>query len=99
MLDKFIEGFLWGVFIMGAMVPVFAGLALWTFVGRKFVKRKEPIIELIEELDGMEEPPPLPEPEPPPQYRFQASTIVRPPNVVSKEEIERDRREDGEDEE
>lgn len=99
MIEKILEGLAWGLFFVAAVVPVAAFSVAWSWLWPLLRKSKETEIELLAKLfeDQPEEPPELPEesPELPidedmPPYRFTASTIVRPPKVIRKADVEDD---------
>ncbi len=95
MVESFVEGVRWGVWLLGAMVPVAAiiGLAVTLFrlLGREIVV----VGELVEDDDDLPdldfdfgEDPEIFKPEV--DVRYMPSTIVRPPNVVTREEAEKE---------
>lgn len=98
MIEKILEGLAWGLFFVAAIVPVAAFSVAWSWLGPLVIKPKEKenelLAKLFEELPELpelpEESPEIPINEEPPTYRFTASTIVRPPNVIRKEDVEDD---------
>ena len=101
MIENILEGLSWGLFFVAAIIPVASFTIAWSWLAPLLRKSKERENELLarlfEELPELpeEEEPELPEePEEPideePQYRYVASTIVRPPNVIRKEDVEDD---------
>lgn len=84
MLEKLLEGLAWGLWTAGILVPVMGLFVVWRWVGPKILPPAEEEAEVLEET--FEEPPPMPEPndEAQFQYRYPASTIVRPPKVISR---------------
>ena len=94
-LEMILKGLSWGLFGVAVLVPLCAFSVAWSHLGpvlRRKVEQEE--LELLTDLfeeDEDEPEPDLPSNEKPAQrYRFTPSTIVRPPNVVRKEDIEND---------
>lgn len=94
MLEKLLEGLSWGVLIVGGLIPIAAFAVAWSWLGPK-LKKPDEDLALLDTI--FEEPPPMPEHEPPQSYRYTASTIVRPPNVVRLEDAKK-RESNGEEE-
>lgn len=89
-LEMFLKGLSWGLFGVAALTPICAFSVAWSYLGPILRKQKEEELELLTDLfEEYEEEPPIPE-NPPQRYRFVASTIVRPPNVVRREDTEND---------
>lgn len=90
-LEMMLKGLSWGIFCVSVLVPICAFSVAWSHLGPILRKRKDEELELLTDLleEDFEEEPPLPDnKEVSPRYRFTASTIVRPPPVVRKEDIE-----------
>ncbi len=91
-LEKILEGLSWGLFVVAILVPIASFNVAWSWLGPILKKQKEEERELLTDLfeEEFEEEPPLPDNEEsqPPRYRFTASTIVRPPNVIRREDSE-----------
>jgi len=95
-IEKILEGLSWGVFIVAVILPVVTFSVIWNWLGpklrRQVVEEEEFLPELIEEPgEHPDIEPELPdiEPEPlnrSPAYRFIASTIVRPPKIIRRDE-------------
>ncbi len=84
-LEMLLKGLSWGVFFVALLIPIACFNVAWSWLGPRLRKPVEPLTEEV-----FEEKPELPDNEegPPPRYRFTPSTIVRPPNVVRREDIE-----------
>jgi len=79
MVEKLLEGFSWGIMVVGGLIPVAAFAIAWSWLGPKLKKPEEDLAL----LDAMfEKPPEMPEHEEPQVFKYTPSTIVRPPNVV-----------------
>jgi len=79
MVEKLLEGFSWGIMVVGGLIPVAAFAVAWSWLGPKLKKPEEDLAL----LDAMfEKPPEMPEHEEPQIFKYTPSTIVRPPNVV-----------------
>ena len=90
-LEKILEGLSWGLFGVSALIPLCAFSVAWSYLGPILRKSKDDRIELLDDLfeeDTDEAEPELPTPEIHKPYRFTASTIVRPPNIVRREDSE-----------
>jgi hypothetical protein len=92
--EMMLKGLSWGLFGVSALIPLCAFSVAWSYLGPILRKQKEEELELLTDLfeEEFEEEPPLPESEekPPQRYRFVASTIVRPPNIIRREDTEND---------
>ena len=89
-LDMILSGLSWGLFGVAALVPIAAFSVAWSWLG-PILKRTEEQQEELEALTELfeEDEPDLPSNEgPPPRYRYTASTIVRPPNIIRREDSE-----------
>ena len=84
MVEKLLEGFSWGIMVVGGLIPVAAFAIAWSWLGPKLKKPEESLLDTI-----FEEAPEMPEHEEPPLYRFSPSTIVRPPNVVRLKDVKK----------
>lgn len=78
MVEKLLEGFSWGIMVVGGLIPVAAFAIAWSWLGPK-LKKPEEDLALLDTM--FEQPPEMPEHEAP-QLKYTPSTIVRPPNVV-----------------
>jgi hypothetical protein len=96
-LEKLLQGLSWGLFFVSVLIPVLSFSVAWSWLGPILRRPKEDLEEL--EKFVLEDPPDLPEPpelpelpkeKPPPRYRFVASTIVRPPKVIRREDKDED---------
>ena len=92
MIEKILEGLAWGLFIVAAIVPVASFSVAWSWLGPLLIKPKEKENDLLAKLfeKPLEEPPEFPLNEEEPPLRFTPSTIVRPPNVIRKKDVEDD---------
>lgn len=90
-LEMILKGFSWGLFGVAVLIPLCAFNIAWSHLGPILRKQREEELEVLTDLleEEFEEEPPLPESEPP-RYKYIASTIVRPPNVIRKEDSEND---------
>ena len=91
-IEMILKGLSWGLFGVSALIPLCAFSVAWSHLGPILRKQKEEELELLTDLfeEEFEETPALPANEPP-RYRYPTpSTIVRPPNVVRREDIEND---------
>jgi hypothetical protein len=93
-----LKGLSWGLFGVAALIPLYAFSIAWSWLGPILRKSAEDELELLTDVfeEDFEEEPELPsnEEEPPPRYKYIASTIVRPPHVIRREDNE-DGDEDG----
>ncbi len=89
-LEMILKGISWGLFGVAALIPLCAFGVAWSYLGPILRKQKEEELEILTDIFEEDEPPELPKEEPPPRYKYTASTIVRPPNVVRREDIEND---------
>ena len=91
-LEKILEGLSWGLFVVAILVPIVSFNIAWSWLEPILRKQKEEELELLTDLleEEFEEEPPLPDNEEPQRqhYRFTASTIVRPPNVIRRKDNE-----------
>jgi hypothetical protein len=89
-LEMILKGLSWGVFGVSALIPICAFGVAWSYLGPMLRKQKEEELELLTDLfEEDEELPELPDnEESPPRYKYVASTIVRPPHVVRREDDE-----------
>ena len=91
MLTLFVNGLLFGIWLLGALTPLFVVLAITGVALYRLLREED-----IDAATFMEDfPPELPtsEPpsEPPPErHRFIASTIVRPPEISERKEKDED---------
>ncbi len=89
-LEKILWGLSWGLGIVALLVPVCSFTIAWSWLRPILNRPKEVLADVFEE--EFEEEPPLPEnppsEEPPQRYRFVASTIVRPPNIIRRKDSE-----------
>lgn len=89
MITLFLEGLVFGIWLLGAMTPL---LLLAAVVGATLYRLfREEYIDAATFIEDFPPEIPTSEPEPePPRHRFIASTIVRPPNIhkVSDEDSE-----------
>ena len=83
MVEKLLEGFSWGIMVVGGLIPVAAFAVAWSWLGPK-LKKPEEALSLLD----FEEPPEMPEHEAPP-LKYTPSTIVRPPNVVRIKDVQK----------
>ncbi len=88
-----LKGLSWGLFGVAALIPICAFSVAWSHLGpvlKRAEEQEELELELLTDLfEEDEEPPELPTNEAPRQlYKYTASTIVRPPNVVRREDNE-----------
>jgi hypothetical protein len=85
-----LKGLSWGLFGVSALIPLCAFSVAWSYLGPILKRRKEEELELLTDLfeEEFEEEPTLPKNEEPQRYRFVASTIVRPPNIVRRKDSE-----------
>jgi hypothetical protein len=87
----FIDGLLFGLWLLGVILPSLLGLTLtgyvlWLIYTKWFREEEYTAADFMEDF-----PPELPtNDDVVPEHRFIASTIVRPPNVVSREDVEKD---------
>lgn len=91
MITLFFNGLLWGVWLLGALIPTVLVLtAVGVTVYRRYFRE-----EYVDAFTLMEDfPPDLPTSEPEPEHsghRFIASTIVRPPKIYRKGENDDDK--------
>jgi hypothetical protein len=87
-LEMILKGLSWGVFGVSVLIPLCAFGVAWSYLGPMLRKQKE---EELEELTDLfeEDEPELPSNEDPrKRYKYTPSTIVRPPNVVRREDDE-----------
>jgi hypothetical protein len=91
-LEKILEGLSWGLFVVAILVPIASFNVAWSWLGPILRRSKEEELELLTDFleEEFEEEPPLPENEElqRQRYRFTASTIVRPPNVIRRKDNE-----------
>ena len=91
-VEMILKGLSWGLFGVSVLIPLCAFSVAWSYLGPILSKQKEEELELLTDLleEEFEEEPPLPinKVEPPQRYRFTPSTIVRPPNVIRREDSE-----------
>ena len=85
MVEKLLEGFSWGIMIVGGLIPVAAFAIAWSWLGPKLKKPPEEDLALLDTM--FEEAPEMPEHEAPP-LKYTPSTIVRPPNVVRLKDVQ-----------
>lgn len=91
MFTLFVNGLLFGVWLLGALIPTLLVLAAVGVTLYRLLRE-----EHIDALTFMEEfPPELPTSEPdtapvPERHRFIASTIVRPPEISERKEKDED---------
>lgn len=92
MFTLFVNGLLFGVWLLGALTPLFVVLALVGVTLYRLYPREEYIdaAAFIEDF-----PPEIPTSEPPEEptperHRFIASTIVRPPEISERKEEDDD---------
>jgi hypothetical protein len=92
----FVNGLLFGVWLLGALTPLFVVLALVGVTLYRLYPREEHIdaATFIEDFPP-EIPTSEPAPEPKEQHRFIASTIVRPPEISERKEEDDDDTEEG----
>lgn len=93
MVESFLDGVRWGLFLIGVVSPALAVVAVSIGLGRLF--GREPILqgELIEDDEDLPDLDFEGDPEtfnPEVDVRYMPSTIVRPPNVVSREDVDDD---------
>ncbi len=95
MVESFVEGVRWGVWLLGAIAPIAALIAISVTLFRLFSRETFVVGELIEDDEDLpdlnfdfEEDPETFKPEV--DVRYMPSTIVRPPNVVSREDAEKE---------
>lgn len=83
MLTLFFNGLLFGVWLLGALIPTLLVLAIAGVTAYRLTRE-----EYIDAHTFMEDfPPELPTtPEPKKQHRFVASTIVRPPEIAERKD-------------
>ena len=92
LLDMILKGLSWGLFGVAALIPLYAFSIAWSWLGPILKRSEEEAKEELEFLTDLleedhEEKPELPSnEEPPPRYKYIASTIVRPPSVVRRED-------------
>jgi hypothetical protein len=93
-LEMFLKGLSWGVFGVSVLIPLCAFSVAWSHLGpilKRAEEQKEEELELLTDLfEEDEDEPELPSNEGPPRYKYIASTIVRPPNIVQREDDEED---------
>jgi hypothetical protein len=91
-LEMILRGLSWGVFGVAVLIPLCAFSVAWSWAGpllKRAREQKEEELELLTDLfEEDEEPPELPDNADSRHYRFTASTIVRPPKVVRREDDE-----------
>ncbi len=92
LLDMILKGLSWGLFGVAALIPLCAFSVAWSHLGPilKRAEKQEEELELLTDLFEEDEEPELPDNEegPPPRYKYTASTIVRPPNIVRRKDSE-----------
>ena len=90
-LEMILRGLSWGLFGVSVLIPLCAFGVAWSYLGPILRKRQKDELEILTDLfEEDEEPPELPKEEPPQRYKYTASTIIRPPNVVRREDSEND---------
>ncbi len=92
-LEMILKGLSWGVFGVAVLIPLYAFSIAWSWAGpvlKRAEEQEEEELELLTDLfEEDEDEPELPSNEgPPPRYKYVASTIVRPPNIVRREDDE-----------
>lgn len=95
MVESFVDGVRWGVWLLGVVTPIAATIAIPVTLFRLLGRETVVVGELIEDEDDL---PDLDfdfegDPEtfrPEVDVRYMPSTIVRPPNVVTREEAEKE---------
>ncbi len=95
MVESFVEGVRWGVWLLGVATPAAAIAAIAVTLFRLLGRETFVVGELVEDDDDLpdlnfdfEEDPETFKPEI--DVRYMPSTIVRPPNVVTREEAEKE---------
>jgi hypothetical protein len=86
MVEKLLEGFSWGIMVVGGLIPVAAFAVAWSWLGPK-LKKPEEDLALLDTM--FEKPPEMPEHEEPQIFKYTPSTIVRPPNVVQLADVKK----------
>lgn len=86
MVEKLLEGFSWGIMVVGGLIPVAAFAVAWSWLGPK-LKKPEEDLALLDTM--FEKPPEMPEHEEPQIFKYTPSTIVRPPNVVRLKDLQK----------
>ena len=87
------EGVRWGIWLLGAITPVAALAAIAVTLFRLFGRETYVVGELVEDDDDLPDLDFSKDPEvfaPEVDVKYMPSTIVRPPNVVSREEAEKE---------
>jgi hypothetical protein len=90
-LEMFLRGLSWGVFGVAALIPLCAFSVAWSHLGpvlKRAEEQKEEELELLTDLFEEDEPELPSNEDPPPRYKYVASTIVRPPPVMPREDDE-----------
>jgi hypothetical protein len=90
-LEMFLRGLSWGVFGVAALIPLCAFSVAWFHLGpvlKRAEEQKEEELELLTDLFEEDEPELPSNEDPPPRYKYVASTIVRPPPVMPREDDE-----------
>jgi len=85
-IERILEGLSWGLFAVSVLIPIFSFAIAWSWLKPALMKQAE--IEEVE-VEEYEHPPELPEQEYD-EPRYTASTIVRPPQVVRREDVDED---------